>query len=85
MATRLKIGTALDAKVLGILKRRSRNTGKPVNRLIEEAVLAHREPRVPDEAELALRLRALKDFVENGPRLPRHVVDEILAEDPYDQ
>ena len=85
MITRRKIGTALDAKVIRFLHRRSRSTGKPVNRLIEEAVLGHpaREPET--DGAPSLRLQAWRGFIGQGPRLPRRVVDEILAEDPFSQ
>lgn len=80
-----KIGTALESKVVTLLKRQSRETGKPVNQLIEEAVLARAKPSGREDVSREMRLKAIKDFIGKGPRLPRKVVDEILAEDYYDQ
>ncbi len=85
MGTKQKIGTALDSKVIRLLRQRSRNTGKPVNRIIEEAVLAHGKGSVSDGASSALRLEAMRGFFSGGPSLPPRVVEEILAEDPFDQ
>jgi hypothetical protein len=68
-----------------ILKRNSRKTGKPVNQIIEEAVLAQARPPARNEVSRELRIKAMKDFIEEGRPMPRKVVEEALAEDYYDQ
>ncbi len=80
-----KIGTALDSKVVVFLKRQSRSTGKPLNQLIEEAVLFKGQSPALNSDSRDLRLNALKGFIGAGPKLPRKVVEDILAEDPFDQ
>jgi len=79
-----KIGTSLDSKVLVLLKKHSRQTGKPVNRLIEEAVLSQGKIPTLSDTSSSLRMSALEGFIGTGPRLSRKVVDEILAEDSLD-
>lgn len=46
---------------------------------------ARAKPSAQEDVSRELRIKAMREFIGGGHPMPRKVVDEILAEDYYDQ
>lgn len=79
---REKIGTVLDKEVAQMLRERAAKEGRTMSDIIQEAVVKY---AAQDEVKIANQVKALERFLANPGKLSREEIDEILAEDYYDQ
>jgi hypothetical protein len=79
---RIKIGTALDAKLYNELKAHAAQEGRAVNDVIEDALerYFHTGSALRD-----MRVAAIERMCSHPYTLSRKEIDELLQEDYYDQ
>jgi hypothetical protein len=75
-----KLGTLLEEKVMRLAKRRAVEEGRPLNELIEDALVRYLRERAssPKEREMAYRV-----FCERPMKIPAKELRHLLAEDMW--
>ncbi len=79
---KVKIGTILDEEVLQRLKERSVKEGRPLNALIEDAILKYEQD---ETSSRELRLRALDSVLAIKFNIADDDLRQIMEEDFYEQ
>ena len=79
---KVKIGTILDEEVLQRLKERSVKEGRPLNALIEDAILKYEQD---ETSSRELRLRALDFVLAIKFNIADDDLRQIMEEDFYEQ
>ena len=79
---KVKVGTILDEEVLQRLKERSVKEGRPLNALIEDAILKYEQD---ETSSRELRLRALDSVLAIKFNIPDDDLRQIMEEDFYEQ
>ena len=76
-----KIGTLLEEEVIKLAKYRAVQEGKPLNELIQDALIAYLNSKAPDRktSEAAYQL-----FCERPINLSHDQFKELLEEDSWD-
>ncbi len=77
-----KIGTILDDQVVYKLKKRAVREKRPINEIIQEALIGYLEKGPKD---MTAREKALKRLCVKSLPITRQELDEIITEDYYDQ
>ena len=79
---KVKLGTILDEEVLQRLKERSVKEGRPLNALIEDAILKYEQD---ETSSRELRLRALDSVLAIKFNIADDDLRQIMEEDFYEQ
>ncbi|MCL4538239.1 MAG: hypothetical protein M1378_01330 [Bacteroidetes bacterium] len=79
---KVKVGTILDEEVLQRLKERSVKEGRPLNALIEDAILKYEQD---ETSSRELRLRALDSVLAIRFNIADDDLRQIMEEDFYEQ
>ncbi len=79
---KVKVGTILDEEVLQRLKERSVKEGRPLNALIEDAILKYEQD---ETSSRELRLRALDSVLAIKFNIADDDLRQIMEEDFYEQ
>lgn len=77
-----KVGTILEEEVVQQLKERSVKEKRPISEIIQDALLHYLNA---GPKKLELRKMALNNLCSRPFDLTRHELDEIMAEDYYEQ
>ncbi len=77
-----KLGTLLEEKVVRLAKRRAAEEGRPLNELIEDALIQYLREQAssPKEREMAYHA-----FCQSPFKLTSAQLHQVLEEDPWDQ
>ena len=79
---KVKIGTILNGAIVDTLKERAMREGKPINAIIEEAILRSDQSGLLDRD---VRLKALDSFLATRFNLADEDWNAIMEEDYYEQ
>lgn len=76
-----KLGTLVEEKVMRLAKRRAAEEGRPLNELIEDALVRYLREHSPSpkEREMAYQL-----FCERPMKIPTEELRHLLAEDMWE-
>ena len=77
-----KVGTLIEEEVIKLAKRRAVEENRPLNDLIQDALVAYLGKKVPDPR---IREAAYRTFCEQPIRLSREQFGELLQEDAWDR
>lgn len=76
-----KLGTLLEEKVMRLAKRRAAEEGRPLNELIEDALVRYLREHAPSPKE---RKMAYQLFCERPMKIPAEELRHLLAEDMWE-
>ncbi len=77
-----KLGTLLEEKVMRLAKRRAAEEGRPLNELIEDALIRYLREHAPTPKERDIAYHA---FCQSPFKLTPAQLHQVLEEDPWDQ
>lgn len=78
---KLKIGTLIDEEVIKLAKRRATDEGRPLNDLIQDALMSYLNRSIPDPHA---RDAAYRFFCERPIRLSPAQFEQVLEEDVWE-
>jgi hypothetical protein len=76
-----KLGTLIEEKVLRLAKQRATEEGRPLNELIEEALVRYLSEHAPSPKD---REMAYRTFCQSPFKLTPAQLRHVLEEDPWD-
>ncbi len=76
-----KVGTLIEEEVIRLAKRRAIEENRPLNDLIQDALVAYLNRRSPDPQR---RTEAYRTFCEQPIRITRQQLETVLEEDTWD-
>ncbi len=74
-----KIEIIIEEQIVKLAKRRASQEGRSLSDLIQDALVAYLQHKLPDSKK---REEAYRFFCEQPTRINREQFEEILAEDP---
>jgi hypothetical protein len=77
-----KVGTLIEEEVIKLAKRRAVEENRPLSDLIQDALVAYLNKKIPDPRK---RDAAYRTFCEQPIRLSREQFQELLEEDAWDR